>query len=95
MPKGRIDPSLSSCDILGEVARSFGTPITGHPDYPPKHLYRGPHDGRQFRMPEFADTNGRGHLIVMTGQRMHEGHQTLELTWAFDVLQYREWFLGL
>lgn len=87
LPAGTITRKMSLEQILEVVARSFGHPITGHPDVPSTALYAGRWDGNRI----FIKQPDKSDLVFTTGS-FSPDRGTCELVYAFNIDAYWDWY---
>ena len=87
LPAGTITRKMSLEQILEVVARSFGHPVTGHPDVPSKALYAGRWDGNRILIKQL----GKSDLVFSTGS-FSPDRGTCELVYAFNADAYWDWY---
>ena len=87
LPAGTLSRKMSLEQMLGVVARSFGHPVTGHPDVPSKALYAGRWDGNTISVKQ----SGKSGLVFVAGS-FYPDRNTCELVYAFNADAYWDWY---
>lgn len=87
LPSGTIDRSMDMEEILAVVADSFGCPVSCHHKEAPSKLYTGRWNGRVD-----VKGSGGGSMFCLIGS-FNKKEMTCELVWAFNLDEYRKWFV--
>jgi len=88
LPAGRVTPEMPMRDIFLNVVKSFGVPVSCHPDAPPALLYHGRWDGKMVHCSLQRDE----YYQVSGDFNLREGRS--QDVWVFSFKLYKEWFVN-
>jgi len=86
LPAGTINKEMKITPILEIVAKSFGLPVTCHPDEPTAFVYNGRWDGETIKFLLKQDD----HYQISGAFNLQKKH--CQNVWVFSFNTYKKWF---